>query len=127
MFTRRLLLALVMAFGLQFSSASAEDPQIVHMVYFSLKEPTKANKEAMVAGCKKYLKDIDGIVYFSSGIRGEAFARDINDKEFDVSLNIVFKNKAAHDKYSDHPKHLEFIKEFKDQMAKVRVFDSEVK
>ena len=41
-----------------------------------------------------------------------------------MALTIVFENKAAHDKYQDHKRHLEFIKENKDSWKKVRVFDS---
>jgi len=50
--------------------------------------------------------------------------RPVNDPDFDVSLHIVFVNKAAHDKYQEHPRHLKFIEENKDNWEKVRVFDS---
>jgi quinol monooxygenase YgiN len=48
----------------------------------------------------------------------------VNDLDYDVALHIVFKNKAAHDKYQDAPRHQKFIDENKALWAKVRVFDS---
>jgi hypothetical protein len=50
--------------------------------------------------------------------------REVNDQDFDVSLNLVFRNKAAHDTYQTHPRHLKFIEQNKESWAGVRVFDS---
>lgn len=100
-------------------------PQIGHMVYFTLKDATPQNQEKLVAACKKYLVKHDGVVYFAAGVRGKAFDREVNDRDWDVALHIVFADKAAHDKYATHPEHLKFIEENKDLWAKVRVFDSE--
>src|SRR5256885_5436819 len=55
------------------------------------------------------------------------FRSEVNDREFDVALHLVFKDKAAHDKYQDHPRHAKFIEENKGNWKKVRVFDSVVK
>jgi hypothetical protein len=108
-------------------NVQAADPQVAHMVYFKLKESNDAGREKLVAACKKYLSGHEGIVYFSAGVLAPEFKRDVNDQDFDVALNLVFENKAAHDKYQDHPRHLKFIEENKDTWAKVRVFDSYVK
>lgn len=124
------LLALTLAVFAFGNFARAEepkaDPQIGHMVFFKLKDNTDANQQKLVAACKKYLSIHDGTVYFSAGPRGKQFKRDVNDQDFDVALHLVFANKAAHDKYSDHPEHLKFIDENKAMWEKVRVFDSEV-
>jgi hypothetical protein len=101
-------------------------PQIGHMVFFTLKDATPENKKKLVAACEKYLRDHDGVVYFSAGPRAEAFDREVNDKDWDVALHLVFADKAAHDKYQDHPQHLRFIEENKALWSKVRVFDSEL-
>ena len=106
--------------------ARGKGPAIGHMVYFKLKDPTPANREKLVAACKKYLADHDGTVYFAAGAIGEAFKSPVNDREWDVALHLVFADKAAHDKYAAHPEHLKFIEENKDGWAKVRVFDSEI-
>ncbi len=129
-----LLLALALGLGVLLYSrmvmadeAKKEDAgkgQIAHMVYFQLKDHSPAARQKLVEACKKYLNGHEGTVYFSAGVIAEDFKRDVNDRDFDVSLNLVFKNKAAHDKYQDHPRHLKFIEENKDNWKKVRVFDS---
>ena len=122
------LSALVVAAG---ASARAEEkaktePMIVHDVYFTLKDNSAEAKNKLVAACKKYLTDHPGSVYFAAGIRAEEMKRSVNDLEFDVSLHIVFKDKAAHDKYEAADRHKQFIEENKDNWKKVRVFDSAV-
>ena len=44
----------------------------------------------------------------------------MNDRDWDVALHLVFADKAAHDKYQDHPEHLKFIEENKANWEKVR-------
>ena len=105
-------------------NATAREPQLAHMVYFKLKEPTGDNKEKLVVACKEYLSGHEGTVYFSVGVLAKDLDRDVNDLDFDVSLNLVFRNKAAHDTYQTHPRHLKFIEENKESWAGVRVFDS---
>lgn len=99
-------------------------PMIVHSVFFSLKDNSPAAKQKLVAGCKEYLTKHEGEAFFSAGTRAEEFDRELNDKDFDVALLIVFKDKAAHDKYQDAARHKKFIAENKDNWKKVRVFDS---
>ena len=67
----------------------------------------------------------DGAVFFAAGIRDKDFNREVNDKDWDVGLHVVFKNKAAHDQYQESSRHQQFIKENKDNWAKVRVFDTQ--
>ncbi len=104
----------------------AGESQIAHMVYFTLKDNSAEAKKKLVDACKKYLSDHDGTVYFSAGVRGEDFSREVNDRDFDIALHLVFKDKAAHDKYQDHARHKKFIEENKDNWKKVRVFDAVV-
>ncbi|MBA3313537.1 MAG: Dabb family protein [Planctomycetaceae bacterium] len=100
---------------------------LAHMVFFTLKDRTPANREQLVAACDMYLNEHPGTVYYSAGTRVEELDREVNDKEFDVALHLVFKDKAAHDVYATAPRHIKFIDENKDGWAKVRVFDSYVK
>ena len=76
--------------------------------------------------CKKYLSKHDGEVYFAAGTLAKDLKREVNDLDFDVALNIVFQERAAHDKYQDNPRHIQFINENKSNWKKVRVFDSMV-
>lgn len=108
------------------AAQSKGDKNLAHMVYFKLKDNSPKSTQELVNLCYKYLKGHDGEVYFSAGTLAQDLKRDVNDRDFDVSLNIVFKDLASHDKYQDHPRHLDFIKEGKANWEKVRVFDSYV-
>jgi len=97
---------------------------LIHDVYFSLKDTSPKAKEELVAGCKKFLSDHPGTVWFAAGVLVGELDREVNDRDFDVALHIVFKDKASHDNYQKADTHLKFIEEFKDNWKSVRVFDS---
>jgi hypothetical protein len=99
-------------------------PMLGHMVFFTLKESTPENRDKLVAACDKYLGDHDGTIHYSAGVVAEDFDRPVNVRDFDVALHVVFKDKAAHDVYQTHPRHLQFIDENKETWKQVRVFDS---
>lgn len=122
---RRLGFALLIASVASFTQAA--EPQLAHMVFFTLAEDTPENQQKLVDACDKYLTGHAGTVYYSAGVIAEEFDRDVNDQEFDVALHLVFENNAAHDTYQTHPRHLKFIEENKGLWSKVRVFDSYVK
>ena len=101
-------------------------PMLAHMVYFSLKDSSAAEKEKLVAACKKHLTGHKGTVFFAAGTLCEDLKRDVNDVSWDVALHLVFADRAAHDAYQTADRHEDFIKENKDSWKKVRVFDSYV-
>ena len=106
------------------TATEAADRQLAHAVYFKLKQPSPAARESLVAGCQKFLAGHEGTVYFAVGVLAEEMNRDVNVRDFDVALYLVFASKAAHDQYSSHPRHLKFIEEFKSSWDSVRVFDA---
>ncbi|HEX4611838.1 MAG TPA: Dabb family protein [Urbifossiella sp.] len=131
---RPLVVAAAVAFAV--TSAGGQDrpqpakqtgPHIGHMVYFKLKDQSPAARQKLVDACDKYLAGHDGVVFYSAGPIAAEFKREVNDRDWDVALHLVFADKAAHDHYQDHPDHLKFIAESKDTWAAVRVFDSELK
>ena len=97
-----------------------------HDVYFTLKDRTPEARKKLVASCHKYLAGHPGVVFYAAGLLNETLRREVNDLDFDVSLQLVFVDKAAHDTYQVHPKHQQFIEENKPTWAKVRVFDADV-
>jgi len=103
------------------------EEKVEHDVYFSLKDASASARKALVAACCKYLKDHPGVVFFAAGTRAEDLKRDVNDLSFDVSLHIVFRSKADHDRYQVNERHRQFIRENQENWARVRVFDSYVK
>jgi hypothetical protein len=123
-----LLSLVVAALVLQsYSHAGAKtSDQLGHMVYFKLKDNTPKSTADLVAACNKYLSGHDGTVYYSAGTLAQDLKRDVNDRDFDVALHLVFKDRASYDKYADHPRHVEFINNGKANWDKVRVFDAYV-
>ena len=93
-------------------------------MFFALKDASAEARARLVAACKKYLTGHEGTVYFAVGTRAAELDRPVNDRDFDVSLHVYFKDKAAHDKYQEAPRHQQFIEEQQGNWKKVRVFDS---
>ena len=121
------LAAVLASNSLRTTQAADEKAQMLsHDVFFTLKENTPDNKKKLVEACHKYLKGHPGEAFYSAGVLCEDLKREVNDLGFDVALHIVFKDKAAHDKYQDAPRHLEFIDKNKALWKSVRVFDSYV-
>ncbi len=101
-------------------------PQLAHMVYFSLENNSAEEVDHLVNEIKTYLDDHPGLVYFSCGTLNRELNRPVNDQDFDVCLNTVFADRAAHDAYQVAPRHLEFIERNKPKWKRVRVFDSDL-
>lgn len=101
-------------------------PSLIHTVYFTLHERTPESADALVTACRKYLKGHEGELSFQVGKRSPQSVRTVNDLDFDVSISIVFKTRADHDRYQTHARHKQFITEFEPTWARVRVFDSDL-
>ncbi len=97
-----------------------------HDVYFTLKDRSPAAAQHLVAACKKHLSAHPGTVFFACGTLEPELKRLVNDRDFDVALHVVFKDRASHDRYQAADRHEQFIKENKESWEKVRVFDSMV-
>jgi hypothetical protein len=127
-----LLCGLVVALFASTAAVSAAEKaekaggQIAHMVYFTLKDNSPESRKKLVDACKKYLDKHEGTVYFSAGTLVDDLKREVNDRDWDVALHLIFKDRASHDKYQEHPRHIKFIEENRDNWKKVRVFDAVV-
>jgi hypothetical protein len=118
------------AFGTALAYAGSpreNEEQVMHDVYFSLKDTSAAARDALVAACYKYLKDHPGVAFFAAGTRAQDMKREVNDLSFDVSLHVLFRSKADHDRYQTNERHQQFIRENQSNWARVRVFDSYAK
>ncbi len=100
------------------------EPRLAHNVFFKCKDDSPAKVAELLAACKKYLNVQPGIVFFAAGTLVRDLDRDVNDRNWDVGLHLVFVDKAAHDRYQDDATHNEFIEKMKPNWAGVRVFDS---
>ena len=106
--------------------ARAKEPTraLAHDVYFTLRDASPEARQKLVDACRKHLTGHEGTVFFAAGVRAPEMARDVNDKAYDVSLHVYFRDQAAHDAYQEHPRHTQFIAEMSANWASVRVFDS---
>src|SRR5436853_5742965 len=77
---------------MQTSSHAGEkkSDNLCHMVYFKLKDNSPKAVNTLVESCKKHLSGHDGTVYFSAGVLAQDLKRDVNDRDFDVALHLVF-------------------------------------
>ena len=96
-----------------------------HMVFFKLKDSSPTAVQQLVNGCKAYLSEHPGTVFFDAGTLAST-TRDVNDRDFDVALHLVFDSRESHDAYQSASRHDAFIDAFKENWEKVRVFDSEL-
>jgi hypothetical protein len=101
-----------------------EPPVLAHNVYFTLNDHSEAARAKLIADCYKYLSGEPGIVAFAAGEIVESHTRDVNVRDWDVSLHIVFKDKKYHDLYQNAPDHQKFIAENSETWKTVRVFDT---
>lgn len=107
-------------------AAAGGESWLAHDVFFTLNDNSETARQALVAACQKYLSGHEGGVWFAVGTLAKELNRPVNDQAWDVALHVYFKDKAAHDRYQEHPRHLRFIDENKANWKTVRVFDSYV-
>jgi len=97
---------------------------LAHDVYFTLQDASPAARQKLVDACRLFLSGHPGTAFFATGVRAEEMAREVNDRAFDVSLHVYFRDRASHDAYQEHPRHKQFIAEMSANWKTVRVFDS---
>ena len=97
-----------------------------HQVFFTMKQRSAERAENLIAAADKHLTGHPGCVFYGCGLRDPDYQRPVNDQDFDVALNIVFRTRADHDEYQIAERHLQFIDEQRDHWETVRVFDAEM-
>src|SRR5438045_1059608 len=120
----KLILATVTVALVLTVTARADETAVGHMVFFELKDKSAEAKRKLVDACYKYLKDHDGVLYFSAGPRAEDQKEPVSATDWDVALHIVFKDAASLKKYITHPEHVKFVDENKAGWKGVKVYDS---
>ncbi|MCC9601086.1 Dabb family protein [Stieleria sp. JC731] len=97
--------------------------RLAHHVFFTLKDKSDAAVESLLSDAKEYLDNHDGVIDFAVGRRDTELSREVNVK-YDVSLHVIFKDRATHDVYQTAPRHVTFIERQKENWAQVQVCDS---
>ena len=106
------------------SLASANDKQLVHHVYFWLKNASsKDDLNKLIEGISS-LRPIPTVRQFRIGVPAATTKRDVIDNSYAVSLFTVFDDIKGHDVYQEHPVHLKFIEKYGYLWNKVIVYDS---
>lgn len=111
--------------GARAAAASApRQGQIVHHVFFWLKEPGRAgDREKLIAGLKT-LRAIPEIRELRVGVPAPTEQRSVVDSSYHVSELMVFDTVADQARYQDHPVHKRFVESCGDLWARVVVYDS---
>jgi Stress responsive A/B Barrel Domain len=96
---------------------------LTHHVLFWLKsETTDSEKEAF----RKGLESLGGVESVEELYIGTPapISRAVVDTTYTFSLNIIFKDLAAHDAYQVHDLHKAFLDQFKVYFEKVIIYDA---
>jgi hypothetical protein len=109
------------------SNPTNKSSPLAHIVFITLAESNDVNRARLIEGCKQYLDKHEGVIYFGVGVNAPEYDRDVNDRDYDVALHLVFATASDQDAYQTHPRHLEFLGKCKSLWKKVRVFDSTLK
>jgi quinol monooxygenase YgiN len=100
-----------------------EEMMLVHNVFFTVRDRSPEYAAQLVVACDKWLTDHPGTLFYAAGTLAD-LDREVNDRDFDVGLHLVFENREAHDAYQVSERHQRFIDENRHLWTKVRVFDS---
>lgn len=103
-----------------------DNQKLAHNVYFTLKDDSEKAIESLIEDCYLYLKDNPGIISFYVGRLVAEHDREVNTKDFQVGLHIIFASKTDHDNYQDSENHKTFVKRNKPNWSQSRVFDTYV-
>lgn len=98
--------------------------QLVHQVFFTLKNPeSKEDMNQLITGIKT-LNKIETVNKLHVGVLASTEKRDVVDTSWDVSELLFFDDLAAQSIYQTHPIHLEFIEKCNHLWSKVVVYDA---
>lgn len=98
-------------------------PQVVHHVFFWLKNPqSKQDEQQLIEGLKT-LKSIPQIKKLLIGTPAATEKRAVVDNSYQVSELIYFDNVADQNAYQTHPVHDAFVKRCSALWSKVVVYD----
>ena len=101
------------------------EAMIAHNVFFKLHDGSEAARAKLVQACKTYLTGHPGLVFFAAGTIEPDLGRPVNDRDFDVSLHLVFETESTTPTRSPRGTTTSSTRT-RPSWAKVRVFDSVV-
>ena len=128
MTTRRAFIATTTLLTLSASklanAMTTEKKQLVHHVFFWLKNPSsQADRDKLIQGLKTLAK-IETVKSLHIGVPASTEKRDVVDSSYSVSELMFFDSLDGQSTYQDHPIHKEFVKNHSMLWQKVVVYDS---
>ena len=104
--------------------SAAKKKQLVHHVFFWLKNPGSAeDRDRLVEGVKT-LGKIETIRKLHVGMLASTEKRDVVDTSWQVSELMFFDDLQGQTTYQTHPIHLAFIEKYSHLWSKVLVYDA---
>lgn len=106
------------------STSSSLPGQLVHHVFFWLKNSaTEADQADLLQGIRE-LKSIPGVRAVHAGVPASTEKREVVDNSFQVSEILFFDNVESQNAYQAHPLHQAFIDKYSHLWENVRVYDA---
>lgn len=106
------------------TAAKENKSQVIHHVFFWLKNPSsKEDLDKLIEGLKT-LKLIETVRKIDIGVPASTEKREVVDNSFSASELLFFDDLAGQKTYQDHPVHLKFVENCSHLWEKVIVYDS---
>jgi hypothetical protein len=119
-----MLLGLVPAAGAATAAAAPKRGQIVHHVFFWLKNPaSEADKDKLIAGLRT-LRGVPQLRELRIGVPAPTEQRSVVDSSYQVSELMVFDSVEDQRRYQEHPIHKAFVAACEGLWDRVVVYDS---
>ena len=106
------------------SEEQKEKKQLLHHVFFWLKNPaSKEDRDKLIAGLQT-LKKIETVRRIHIGLPASTELRSVVDASYSVSELLFFDGLEGQKIYQDHPIHKKFVEDCSHLWEKVIVYDS---
>ena len=100
--------------------------QLIHHVFFWLKNPGSETDRTLLIEGLKTLKGIKEVKQLLIGTPASTEKRDVVDNSFDVSELMYFDNTEGQNAYQVHTIHKAFVEKYSHLWEKVVVYDMQV-
>ena len=116
--------ALVSIAGIFGFTKHSNEKNLIHHVFFWLKNPqSEEDKQQLITGLKT-LAAIPTVRQFHLGLLASTEKREVVDTSWNVSELLFFDDEAGQKTYQDHPIHQDFVKNYSHLWEKVLVYDA---
>jgi len=105
-------------------SASAENGNLVHTVYFWFNDEASDEDRQNFYQELKNLQEIPQIIHGWIGVPAGTEERGVIDSSYDYSITFVFEDEEAEAEYQVHPVHLDFVENNSHLWENVVVYDA---